>query len=259
MAKTKKKITISSPHRTLILIAIVGVAIGYLFGGILIPQSQTNQQSTIESDITLPETQLEEILEEENNSGDNTEQLTLVENVSIDDDPIQGDLNAPITIIEFSDYQCPFCKRFYEESHQTIIDDYVATDKVRYVYRDFPLDSHPQALPAATAANCAGEQDHYWEMHNMLLDNQDEWSFNSSANQLFQSYASELNLNTEDFSECLSDNQQVQEIFNDQNDGVAATVEQTPTVFINGRKIVGAQPLETYIAIIEGELLKLDQ
>ncbi|MCA9374387.1 DsbA family protein [Candidatus Peregrinibacteria bacterium] len=259
MAKTKKKITISSPHRTLILIAIVGVAIGYLFGGILIPQSQTNQQSTIESDITLPETQLEEILEEENNSGDNTEQLTLVENVSIDDDPIQGDLNAPITIIEFSDYQCPFCKRFYEESHQTIIDDYVATDKVRYVYRDFPLDSHPQALPAATAANCAGEQDHYWEMHNMLLDNQDEWSFNSSANQLFQSYASELNLNTEDFSECLSDNQQVQEIFNDQNDGVAATVEQTPTVFINGRKIVGAQPLATYIAIIEGELLKLDQ
>ncbi|MEZ4087631.1 MAG: DsbA family protein [Candidatus Gracilibacteria bacterium] len=259
MAKTKKKITISSPHRTLILIAIVGVAIGYLFGGILIPQSQTNQQSTIESDITLPETQLEEILEEENNSGDNTEQLTLVENVSIDDDPIQGDLNAPITIIEFSDYQCPFCKRFYEESHQTIIDDYVANDKVRYVYRDFPLDSHPQALPAATAANCAGEQDHYWEMHNMLLDNQDEWSFNSSANQLFQSYASELNLNTEDFSECLSDNQQVQEIFNDQNDGVAATVEQTPTVFINGRKIVGAQPLATYIAIIEGELLKLDQ
>ena len=259
MAKTKKKITISSPHRTLILIAIVGVAIGYLFGGILIPQSQTNQQSTIESDITLPETQLEEILDEENNSGDNTEQLTLVENVSIDDDPIQGDLNAPITIIEFSDYQCPFCKRFYEESHQTIIDDYVATDKVRYVYRDFPLDSHPQALPAATAANCAGEQDHYWEMHNMLLDNQDEWSFNSSANQLFQSYASELNLNTEDFSECLSDNQQVQEIFNDQNDGVAATVEQTPTVFINGRKIVGAQPLATYIAIIEGELLKLDQ
>ncbi|HMR01471.1 MAG TPA: thioredoxin domain-containing protein, partial [Candidatus Gracilibacteria bacterium] len=95
--------------------------------------------------------------------------------------------------------------------------------------------------------------------HNMLLDNQDEWSFNPSANQIFQNYASELNLNTEDFSKCLSDNQQVQEISNDQNDGIAATVEQTPTVFINGRKIVGAQPLTTYIAIIEGELLKVDQ
>ena len=259
MPKTKKKITIPSPHRTLILIAIVGVAIGYLFGGILIPQSQTNQQSVTETNTPLTETQLEEILEEEKSSGDNTEQLTLVENVSVDDDSSQGELNAPVTIIEFSDYQCPFCKRFYEESHQTIMDDYVATGKVRYVYRDFPLDSHPQALSAATAANCAGEQDHYWEMHNMLLDNQDEWSFNPSANQIFQNYASELNLNTEDFSKCLSDNQQVQEISNDQNDGIAATVEQTPTVFINGRKIVGAQPLTTYIAIIEGELLKVDQ
>ena len=250
----KKKVTIASPHRTFLLIALIGIAIGYLFGGILVQQPQAEIDD--QSNISATNDQLEKILEEEMNSDQDIEQLTFIENVSVDDDPDLGVVNAPITIIEFSDYQCPFCKKFFDESHKTIIKEYVDTGKVHYVYRDFPLDSHPQAVPAAVAANCAGEQERYWEMHNLLLENQDEWSFNVAALQMFEGYASTIGLDPAEFATCIEDNEEmVQEILHDQEDGTAATVQQTPTIFINGKKIVGAQPLETYIAIIEGELL----
>lgn len=257
MAK-KKKITIASPHRTFLFIAIAGVAIGYLFGGLLVPQSQIENDGSLD-EVVLTDNELEEILEAEANADNSPDQLSIIEDVSVDDDPFQGNVDAPVTIIEFSDFQCPFCKRYFEESYSTIIEDYVETGQVHYVYRDFPLDSHPQAVPAAIAANCAREQDHYWEMHDLLLENQDDWSFQPSAEQIFQTYAATLELDPTEFSTCVNNNQIAQEILSDQEDGAQATVEQTPTIFINGKKIIGAQPLETYIAIIEAELIKADQ
>jgi len=92
--------------------------------------------------------------------------------VSIDDDPMIGSESAPLVIVEFSDYECPFCARFYGDTLTKIKEDYIETDKLRFVYRDFPLPFHKNGVRAAGAANCAGEQGRYWDMHDAIYDNQ---------------------------------------------------------------------------------------
>ncbi|NOZ81244.1 MAG: thioredoxin domain-containing protein [DPANN group archaeon] len=93
--------------------------------------------------------------------------------VSVDDDAMKGSPDAKVTIVEFSDYQCPYCERFYSQTLGQIEKNYIDTGKVKLVYRDFPLSFHPHAEKAAEAAECAGEQGKYWEMHNKLFDNQE--------------------------------------------------------------------------------------
>lgn len=93
-------------------------------------------------------------------------------NVSADDDAVLGNPNAPVTVIEFSDYECPFCKRFYDQTLGQIKKEYIDTGKVKFIYRDYPLSFHPGAEPAAQAANCAGEQGKYWEMHDKIFQAQ---------------------------------------------------------------------------------------
>lgn len=92
--------------------------------------------------------------------------------VSTDDDPALGDPNAPVTIIEFSDFECPFCRRFWQETLPQIKAEYIDTGKARFVYRDFPLSMHPGAFPAALAANCANQQGKFWEMHDKIFSEQ---------------------------------------------------------------------------------------
>jgi protein-disulfide isomerase len=93
--------------------------------------------------------------------------------VAIGDAPVKGNPNAKLTLIEFSDYQCPFCRRHAENTLPSLDKEYIATGKVRYVFHDFPLEAiHPQAFKAAEAAHCAGEQQKYWEMHGRLFANQ---------------------------------------------------------------------------------------
>ncbi len=93
-----------------------------------------------------------------------------------DDDPVLGQANAPITVIEFTDYQCPFCSRHFLQTFGQIKKEYVDTGKVKYVSRDYPLGFHPHAQKASESANCAGDQGKYWEMHDALFQNQEEWS-----------------------------------------------------------------------------------
>jgi hypothetical protein len=96
--------------------------------------------------------------------------------VAIGDAPVKGNPNAKLTLIEFSDYQCPFCRRHAENTLPSLDKEYIATGKVRYVFHDFPLEAiHPQAFKAAEAAHCAGEQQKYWEMHGRLFANQQAW------------------------------------------------------------------------------------
>ena len=97
----------------------------------------------------------------------------VVAKVSVADNPILGQHDAPITLIEFSDYQCPFCQRFFQTTFPVLKTEYIDAGKLRYVFRDFPLDSiHPQARKAAEAGHCAGDQGKYWEMHDLLFQNQ---------------------------------------------------------------------------------------
>jgi len=175
--------------------------------------------------------------------------------VSEDDDPFLGLENAPVTLIEFSDFECPFCRRFYTETLPLIKEDYVDTGKVKFVYRDFPLESiHPSASKAAQAANCAGDQDKYWEYHDLLFENQTFWANENSTN-VFKSFSSSLALDEEQFNNCLDNGKYEYEISKDLQDGLDAGVNYaTPTFYVNGIIVVGAQPYEVFKQVIDSEL-----
>src|SRR3990170_4609313 len=147
--------------------------------------------------------------------------------VSMNDDPVKGDLNAPVTIIEFSDFQCPYCGRFFQGTLPEIERDYIKTGKVRYVFRDFPLEFHKQAPKASEAANCAGEQGKYWEMHDKLFENQ-----NALMVDKLRQYAAEVGLESGPFDACLDSGKYAEEINRDVEDGKKAGVSGTPSFFI---------------------------
>ena len=171
--------------------------------------------------------------------------------VLADDDPVLGDKNAPVTIIEWSDYECPFCARFYSETLSQIKSQYIDTGKVKLIYRDFPLGFHPQAEPAAIAANCAGEQGKYFEYHNKIFENGGA-AGKSSVD--YKNWAQNLGLNVAKWEACLKDPAQKQEIQKDMADGSAAGISGTPGFIINGKLISGAQPFGAFQQVIEAEL-----
>jgi len=182
----------------------------------------------------------------------NTQEINTVD-VSEDDDPVKGDLSAPVTIIEFSDFQCPYCAKFYTDTLPQLEQEYIDTGKVKIVYRDFPLTNiHPLATPAALAAECANEQNKFWEYHNILFEKQDEWV--EIGEDKFKEYASEIGLDAEQFADCFESEKYKDELLADLNDGDAAGVSGTPAFFINGRMLSGAQPFSAFQSIIEDEL-----
>ena len=173
---------------------------------------------------------------------------------SADDDPVKGSADAKITIVEFSDFQCPFCARFYTETLPMIEKNYIDTGKVKLVYRDFPLSFHQNAQKAAEAAECADEQGAFWDYHNSLFENQDEWS--SAGAKKFVEYASGFGLDEEEFNDCLDSGKYKDEVQNDFSAGSGYGVSGTPTFFINSVMLVGAQPYSVFQQAIEAELEK---
>src|SRR3989338_9036920 len=167
----------------------------------------------------------------------------------VDDDAVLGDEDAPITIVEFSDYECPFCARFHTQTFGELKSKYIDTGKVKFVYRDFPLSFHQQAQKAAEAAECAGEQDKYFEMHEKLFT---DGVAGGVAG--FKQYASQIGLNTGKFNDCLDSGKMVAEIRKDTADGAAIGVQGTPAFYINGVEVSGAQPFSVFQQIIDGQL-----
>lgn len=168
---------------------------------------------------------------------------------TIDNDVVLGDADAPVTVIIFGDYECPFCERLYQETEKPLREEYVKTGKVKVVYRDYPLSFHPQAQPAAEAAECAGAQGKYWEYHDALFERQ------ATLGTLnYVDLAVELGLNKESFKTCVETHEFAAEIAKDQADGIAAGVDGTPASFINGQLISGAVPYATFQAAINAAL-----
>jgi protein-disulfide isomerase len=175
--------------------------------------------------------------------------------VSIADNPSLGKTDAPITVIEFSDYQCPFCQRFVRNTLPGLQTDYINTGKVRYIFRDFPLAMHRQARKAAEAAHCAGEQGKYWEMHDVIFNNQQALKVED-----LKEHASSLNLEPTAFNNCLEQGKYAAEIDKDFADGSAAGVTGTPSFFIGktgpngtieGTLLRGAQPITAFRQMID--------
>ena len=158
-----------------------------------------------------------------------------------------GPEDAPITIIEFSDYQCPFCRRWHQEVYQSLLAAYPG--KIKLVYRHLPLTSiHPDAFPAAEAAMCAGEQNAYWQYHEKLFASE------LLGTEVYKQYAQELGLDMTTFEACITDHKYQQAIQEDSDFAVNLGVRSTPTFFVNGLAIVGAQPLEVFKQVIDKEL-----
>ncbi len=166
--------------------------------------------------------------------------------VPVGNNPVLGSASAPITIIEFSDYECPFCRQWHTEVFPKLLQTY--GDKIRFVYRDLPIDKHLNAAPAAEAADCAGEQSKYYEFHNLAFEGND-----LSAVTL-ESYASKLGLKMDQFKECVSSHRFQSEVKADYDFASNLGVQSTPTFFINGLAVVGAQPFEVFQQIIDLEL-----
>lgn len=164
-----------------------------------------------------------------------------------DSDHIRGNKNAKITIIEFSDFQCPYCSRF----HSTMLQVMAAyPNDVRWVYKHFPLDSiHPFARDAAEAAECAAEQNKFWEYADKLYENQSQFSV-----EFFKKLAGDLKLNTTKFNDCLDSGKFATKVNADYQAGINAGVRGTPGNFINGQSVPGAQPFENLKQIIDGLL-----
>jgi len=159
-----------------------------------------------------------------------------------------GPDDAPIVIVEFSDYQCPFCKRWHDQVYDSLLAAYPG--QIRFVYRNLPLTQlHPQAMPSAEAALCASEQDAYWQYHAKLFENSDVLT-----DEIFTTLATDLGLDIAAFETCMSGHKFKDDIEADMEFSLDLGIQSTPTFFINGLAIVGAQPLSAFQQIIDKEL-----
>jgi protein-disulfide isomerase len=208
---------------------VVGLSVGYLFWG----RPNPAESSTAVAQVDQPQVTQEQAVQRYD--------------VPEAGNPSLGNPDAPITLIEFSDYECPYCKRWYKEVFHQVRKDY--PDQVRIVFRDFPLSSiHPDAIAAAEAANCANEQGSYWEYHDLLF------SGDELNDAVYLKYAGDLGLDVDKFKECLDSDRQLKEVMDDYNYASGLGVRSTPTFFLNGLPLVGAQPYEVFKQVIDQEL-----
>jgi protein-disulfide isomerase len=185
----------------------------------------------------------------------------LVRTVRISGETFRGDKNARVALIEYSDFECPFCGGYEREIYPQIFENYIKTDKVRLFYRDLPLPMHPHAMQAARAAHCANEQGKYWEMHDSLFAKQ-----NALSDPALLDRAKTLALNADEFAACLSSDRYADDIQKSVTEAQKAGIGATPTFFIgtidsNGdvvniiKQIVGARPYSDFQAALD-EVLK---
>jgi protein-disulfide isomerase len=164
-------------------------------------------------------------------------------------DMVRGPATAPITIVEYSDYQCPFCARVnptLDRVRQTY------GDRVRIVFKDFPLPIHPEAPKASEAAYCAGEQGKYWEMHDRMFANQQALQVPA-----LKQHAASIGLDTNAFNQCLDSGKHTTRVADNLKSGEKLGIGSTPTLYVNGRPVVGAQPFEYFKTVIDEELARI--
>ena len=161
--------------------------------------------------------------------------------------PSLGPADAKIVVVEFSDFQCPYCRKFHDETYQALLDAYPG--QIRFVYRNLPLISiHPNAMPSAVASLCADDQNAYWEFHEKLFSSE------TLDEATYIKYATDLNLDVDTFTACLSSGSHDAEIQADMDFSLDLGVQSTPTFFVNGLALIGAQPLSSFQQLIDKEL-----
>ena len=171
---------------------------------------------------------------------------------------VKGDSKAPVEIIEFSDFQCPYCRTFYVDTYKQLVKDYVDTGKAVIYFEQFPLSQiHPSAEIAAEASECANDQGKFWEMHDKMFDEQQKQGSGtvSFTKDDLKNWAKTITgLNSQTFNACLDSGEKATDVQEQQNRGIQAGVDGTPTFFVNGLKLVGAQPYSAFKQLLDSEL-----
>jgi protein-disulfide isomerase len=165
-----------------------------------------------------------------------------------------GDPNAPVKIVQYSDFQCPACKQFFDQTEAQLIEEYVATGKVYYTYRSMGLWIGPESERAAQAAYCAGDQGKYWEYHNLLFANQGAENAGVYSDKRLVASGELISLDMAAFNSCFDSGKYKDQVLQDQADGRAAGVTGTPSFLVNGKLLKGAVPFATLQQEIEAAL-----
>jgi len=228
----------------LVLLLIISVQLNALNTNIINLNKDFNKDYNMREEVIAPAVKQEQKAPQQKAPGIDMSGL-------IDDDDVKGDPNAPVTIVEWSDFECPFCAKFYRDTLGQIDEQYIKTGKVKLVFRDFPLGFHANAQKSSEAAECAGEQGKYWEMHDILFESGVQGGVST-----YKKYASDLGLNTATFNTCLDSGAMADEVSKDMKDGTAAGIRGTPGFIINGQLLSGAQPFANFKSVIDAELAK---
>ena len=256
-SKINEKIVKKSTINVLIITIIMITGVAAFFAGSYVSNFNSDTISQEELENAIAKLELK-ILEKQLP----TNQPALPLKISSENNPVIGNPDAPITIIEFSDFQCPFCAKFHMQTLPTIMDEYINKGIVKLVFRDFPIQNiHPNAVPASIAAECANEQGKFEQMYHMLFKKQKEWSNleTSYAIASFNQYASELQLNEEKFDSCIKNVKYIEEVQKDLDEGRTFGVTGTPGFFIGNEEIgfvelKGAQPFESFKKVLDNQL-----
>ena len=174
--------------------------------------------------------------------------------------PLLGDTDAPITLIEFGDYQCHFCNVFFESTESSIIKNYVETGKVKMIFKDYNIIG-PDSVNASHGAHCAGEQGLFWEYHDILYTNWDGENTGWASSENLMSFAKSVDLDMDAWSQCMTDQSHSKTILASNEDAQSLKLSGTPAFFVMGAdgkttQLFGAQPYETFEKIFEQELKK---
>ncbi len=176
-----------------------------------------------------------------------------LDKVELGDLPILGDEKAKVEIVEFGDYQCPFCGKFFKETEVLIREQYIKTGKVKFVWRDFAFLG-PESFEAAEAARCANDQGQFWQYHDILFNRQSGENEGAFSRDKLKGFAGELGLNQTDFDGCLDSGKYIQAVKDDTDYAKTAGVDSTPSTFVNGELVKGAVPFASFKALIESKL-----
>lgn len=207
-----------------------------LLAGLLVVSMFTQGFGIMATECPVPEDTPEcpDTVQQANDSENTTEPALPELTVEFGDYPPLGDENAPVAMVEFSEFQCPFCQKLYLQAESQLKSNYIDAGKLKLYFRDYPLppEYHPQAGIAAIAARCANDEGKFWEMHHKLFDTRDSWSGSSDADSLFKGYAEELGLDNETFNSCYDNQLHVGEIAADLSAGQSYGVGGTPSSFL---------------------------
>ena len=221
-------------YSVLVVLAFaVGILVGYVAWGRTVPVAVAAQQFPSGPVVEAPVTQEPQFIRYD---------------IPTEGFPSFGPEDAKIVIVEFSDFQCPYCRRFHEQTYQSLLKAYPG--QIRFVYRNLPLPPtmHPDAMSAAVASLCANDQNSFWDFHEKLFSSE------SLGEETYVQYATELGLNIEEFTACLSSGEHDDAIAKDMAFSSDLGVQSTPTFFVNGLALVGAQPFSSFQQLIDKDL-----